>query len=218
MTKVLSVLLVVALMPRAAYATVFYDWTVHPGATDDTWTLTVKATAGETMYAFDVGVYDTAYLDGGASPNNWVNNGNDFADVAGETTFLLKKSQGATTYINSLDDWVNGGSIGGLFAAFSGGPDYGAWTGSLKLLQIVVPHGLYDNLYGPGDGPPNGVTVEDSSWGQDGLGMQWYDINGNGHDVMNWDIPIPEPSSLVLLGIGAFSLLAYAWRKRTRTA
>ena len=26
--------------------------------------------------------------------------------------------------------------------------------------------------------------------------------------------PIPEPSTLVLLGIGAMSLLAYAWRRR----
>ncbi len=30
--------------------------------------------------------------------------------------------------------------------------------------------------------------------------------------------PVPEPSTFVLLGIGAVSLLCYAWRKRTRTA
>jgi len=30
--------------------------------------------------------------------------------------------------------------------------------------------------------------------------------------------PVPEPSTLALLGIGAVSLLAYAWRKQTRTA
>ena len=30
--------------------------------------------------------------------------------------------------------------------------------------------------------------------------------------------PVPEPSTLALLGIGAISLLAYAWRKRRRTA
>ncbi len=39
---------------------------------------------------------------------------------------------------------------------------------------------------------------------------------------MTWVIatttPVPEPSTIVLLGFGTISMLAYVWRKRTRTA
>ncbi len=44
------------------------------------------------------------------------------------------------------------------------------------------------------------------------------DLNGTGQYDAFLLTPVPEPSTLVLLGIGAASLLAYAWRKRIRTA
>jgi hypothetical protein len=43
---------------------------------------------------------------------------------------------------------------------------------------------------------------------------QGYNTSGNVYLLTS----VPEPSTLVLLGIGAISMMAYAWRKRTRTA
>lgn len=51
-----------------------------------------------------------------------------------------------------------------------------------------------------------------------------YDINdngqivGDGKNAQGYDhavvlTPVPKPSTLVLLGFGAMSLLAYAWRR-----
>jgi hypothetical protein len=38
-----------------------------------------------------------------------------------------------------------------------------------------------------------------------------FDGPGNAEVTMT---PVPEPSTFVLLGVGAISLLGYAWRKR----
>jgi len=59
---------------------------------------------------------------------------------------------------------------------------------------------------------------------QDGTSLFYWDTVGaqaylgTGDWVIATTSPVPEPSTLVLLGIGAISLLAYAWRKRRRTA
>jgi hypothetical protein len=39
---------------------------------------------------------------------------------------------------------------------------------------------------------------------------------GNGHAVLL--TPLPEPGTLVLLGIAAISLFAYAWQRRRQAA
>lgn len=50
--------------------------------------------------------------------------------------------------------------------------------------------------------------INDLGW----IAASGTDPGGNSHALIL--IPIPEPSTLVLVGIGAISLLAYAWRRR----
>ena len=43
-------------------------------------------------------------------------------------------------------------------------------------------------------------------------------VVGGSLNVYSFSITVPEPSAFVLLGIGAVSLLGYAWRRRKQTA
>ncbi len=63
-----------------------------------------------------------------------------------------------------------------------------------------------------------GGGVGPGNWDDDPLaGSENQPGNTNGPYYGLVSVPVPEPSTLVLLGMGAVSLLAYAWRKR-RTA
>ena len=112
------------------------------------------------------------------------------------------------------DFWINftgGGATGVSF-------DCGAWNNIGST--IIDVYDIHGGLLGAITNASNGVDHIDLS-GYGTVGSVYFNSFNDpfGADIDNLGFNnVPEPSSMVLLGFGAISLLAYAWRKRRRTA
>jgi hypothetical protein len=102
----------------------------------------------------------------------------------------------------------------------------GPWLGGYQQVGATEPAGGWNWITGetwsytnwgggnPNDGPPNQDRVHFIGWGA--KGSTWNDLANLSPDLIHSYVveSVPEPSTFGLLGVGAFGLAAYTWRKR----
>ncbi len=113
---------------------------------------------------------------------------------------------------------TNGNSYGQLASneglAFDAAGNLWVANGNNDIVEFSNTGAFLGQFGSLGTGP--GQFNDPQGLAFDAAGNMWVaDTNNNRLQEFS---PVPEPSTLALLGIGAVSLLAYAWRKRRPTA
>jgi hypothetical protein len=154
----------------------------------------------------------------------------DSANLAGDQLYMLavnatvSQTNGLTTAtgITQMGMWTITGS--GQAATNWVMPTPDLYTGNLLLPDpgVCSPTDAYDAdqaagctldaVIGPGEQPCNTgwTAVFNDIW----PGQGYTNVGANGVQLAADPAPTPEPSTLLLLGIGLLGLLAYGWRKR----
>jgi hypothetical protein len=233
-TLFLSVLAIAALAASFAQATTFYDWeyidtsegavnTTNPHATTEG-SVWINTGSGPTLIQQDVNVQ----LLVNAPTVGWTPligsplNGAPISSGTPTTSTLLLSSAydsytGGSTALGDITDFPDQG----IFDANGVGyavPD--TTTPGTFQFQLLVWTGLYTS-YAAAEAShtlgvyacAGGVFTDGIDYGPSppGLGSGWID---NSPAMILQQVPVPEPSALLLVACGLVGLLAYAWRKR----
>ncbi len=130
--------------------------------------------------------------------------------VLGSGGILLSSDDQPSNLLAPMD----GDQYGDQMTRLSYPQGYIVWTG-------IYPYPIF------GSEPLGPVFPADAGWGLfDTTSSSWAWVDASPVTVAlpvyalssPITVPVPEPSTFALLGIGAISLLAYAWRRRKRVA
>ncbi|MGB7732281.1 MAG: PEP-CTERM sorting domain-containing protein [Thermoguttaceae bacterium] len=168
-----------------------------------------------------MGTYNTAYASGSyggvwvdnTTTSQWINPSgscsSDFDNGNYTYTTSIPVVSGATTGtltgLWAADDYIESTTIGGVYL---GAQDPGVFSSENPDHYSLTPFSFT-------------FPVDPSWWGTNQpLQFEVYnDVALTGLQVQISGVwTVPEPSTIVLLGVGIFGLLAYAWRWRRRMA